>query len=368
MLTVTIYRGNQADIHTSKVYSGLSSLATQGRIKLRFSWRLPPLLSNPEVLDRFTVWLRAEQHGSQRHICFDLRDSGEIAWPEALEKADVYYKRSFRVPAVAILRKSLRGKVKPFGLNFECVNHRPTGEFRLRLSHLISRKSGQGMDYNKIYHLLKHRFVPVNGASVSKEDFAYPTLATGDLSSEPTGISDGAILFLTRTWSPDQIRLPPEQLEKINTFRADIIRALRESFGTRAITGFADCSYARDHYPDCIAEHSTDKESYAGLLEACTIAVQTAGLRDSTGWKIGEYLAAGKCIVSEPISDLLPEPLEENTHLLTFSTPEECVAACQRLLDDQVLASQMQKNNRDYYLAEVEPAAQVYRCIIEAFD
>jgi len=367
MLTVTVYRGNKGDIHTSKVFSGLSSLAAQRRIKLQFSWRTPPQLSDCKILDRFIVWLRVNNESSSPlYLCFDMRDSGYIPHLELLQQCDAYFKRSFRTASVVTIDETLRHKIKPFGLNFECVNHYPKYDFRLRLSYVVSQQSSPAVKCKLVLRFLRNRFLGIADSTKVRSEFSFPPLTERvsnliTLVDEPT-----SILFLTRTWSSTKIGLSLSQLDEINNFRASTIRALRKAFGSAVGAGFADNDYARKHYPDCIASQPTDKESYTALLDSCIIAVQTVGLYGSTGWKLGEYLAAGKCIVSEPINDLLPAQLEEDKHLLTFTTPEQCVTACHRLTEDKVLARQMSNNNSDYYLAEVEPAAQVYRCLVEA--
>ena len=49
---------------------------------------------------------------------------------------------------------------------------------------------------------------------------------------------------------------------------------------------------------------------------------------------MAEYMAASRCIVSERPLYESATPLVAGQHYLPFSTPEECVAACQRLIDE----------------------------------
>ena len=111
-----------------------------------------------------------------------------------------------------------------------------------------------------------------------------------------------------------------------------------------------------------------DRRSFMKLLKNSLIAVATTGLHNSIGWKLPEYLASAKCIVTEPLQYELPTPLEENRNYLTFRTPEECVAACETILDSAQLAKEMRYNNYNYYIREVEPSAHMLSCIERAFS
>ena len=73
-------------------------------------------------------------------------------------------------------------------------------------------------------------------------------------------------------------------------------------------------------------------------------------------------------MVSEDLKHNLPAPLIEGKNYLSFSSPEECVEACWKLLRNQELATQMREYSHKYYLEEVEPAAHVLRCLECSFQ
>lgn len=51
------------------------------------------------------------------------------------------------------------------------------------------------------------------------------------------------------------------------------------------------------------------------------------------------------------------------TNYIPFSTPEECVAACELLMQDENLLETMSQTNWEYYASEVVPAQRVLSCI-----
>ena len=98
------------------------------------------------------------------------------------------------------------------------------------------------------------------------------------------------------------------------------------------------------------------------------IGIYTRGLHHSLAFKLGEYLASSKCIVTEPLRNELPSPLVPGKNYLEFSTPQECMQRCEQLLDDHDLANQMRRNNWEYYQREVRPDRHVLRCLERAFQ
>ena len=96
--------------------------------------------------------------------------------------------------------------------------------------------------------------------------------------------------------------------------------------------------------------------------------MNTDGLDGSPGFKIGESMAAGAAIVSQPFRFELPEPLVPEVHYLPFAEPEECVAQCRRLLEDRPLADRMRRTNLLYYRRHVRPEAHVRNLLTWGFE
>src|SRR5207237_651906 len=58
----------------------------------------------------------------RRVIAIDLADQKDLVHLPDLERADVYFKRSFCPSALSSLRSELRNKIEPFGLNSPAVS------------------------------------------------------------------------------------------------------------------------------------------------------------------------------------------------------------------------------------------------------
>ena len=61
-------------------------------------------------------------------------------------------------------------------------------------------------------------------------------------------------------------------------------------------------SYAKKNYSSlAMPESYTNKESYLRAVKDHSICITTTGLHNWIGWKLGEYVAASRAIVTEPL-------------------------------------------------------------------
>ena len=89
----------------------------------------------------------------------------------------------------------------------------------------------------------------------------------------------------------------------------------------------------------------------------------TTGLHGSIGWKMAEYVAASRAIVSEPLRYPVPGGFAPGRNFLEFDSLESFVAAIERLLTDATLREDIRRANWEYYLRWVRPDAQVMRTL-----
>lgn len=270
---------------------------------------------------------------NEKRVIFDTDDGYNIASLKAFDKSldfvDYYFKRSFRSSFHENLQN--KNKIYPLGLNYyvTCKNNplNNPGWGKLPLKESIKK-------------LLRH--IPNTNVSYSnfyKERFEL-------LASNPPKTEQ--ILFITRLWNSH---------DDVNTMRINCIRALRKNFkDTQMICGFINTPLAQKICPDLILEQSiTKKNNYLNLVKSSTICVTTTGLYDSIGWKFGEYVAAGKAIVSEPLLYELPGDFKENTNYLSFNNSSSCVDAIKTLINSPSLRKEMSDMNIAYYKTHLAP-------------
>lgn len=352
VLEVKVY-ADADPIHTAYVFTGLCDLAYQNEIQLQFVYpwtrhsRKPPPGTH--------LWLEVEdvETGQVRRVCFDYSDKSNVFDVNRLKLCDMYLKRSYYQPDVDKLQPELRNRVVPLGLIYACRSSHDRAPIQRALGYYFAHKlmarqplgSVQSL-YTTLGYLKRYFQSPVvSGFEASPDQDAIPT-----------------VLYQTRLF--DQT----SDETGVNEWRVSIIRALREALGDRFVGGLIPTDFAKEHYPDLLSTHGTERKSFVAMIKRSLIAVYTRGVHHSIAWKFGEYLAAAKCVVAEPPRNKLPVALEQGKHYLPFTSPEECVEACARLLENPQLASEMRVNNYNYYRAEVVPSTRVFKCLTHAFD
>jgi hypothetical protein len=335
--SVTVYVSPRHDlIHTSLLHTGFCELAARGAIALRY--RRPSGADAWLAGDPIVVCFDVEGAAPVR-VAVDLRDGEGSSWP-IIDRVDRYLKRAFYRPEVERLPPQHGVKLAPFGLNFGCRN----GASTWRLLQTIG---------------LPLAAVGKAGLSRLRQYLLTPPISAFEL--DPSVAVSPRVTFQTRLWTEDEVA--PGEAAPLNADRVAMVRALKQAFGDRFAGGLVPTPFALATYPGDVTPHSSKYSDYLKLRKQCLVGVYTRGVEHSLAFKLGETFAASQCLVSVPLRYELPSPIEEGRHYLSFNTPDQCVAACHRLLDDPALASAMRYANHEYYAREVEPAAHVMRML-----
>ncbi len=165
------------------------------------------------------------------------------------------------------------------------------------------------------------------------------------------------VCFYTRLWDPEEVGEPyREHFRQVSESRIRLIRLLRERFPRNFSGGLEDSAYARRTAPDLVLPRwATPRRIYLSRMKRADIVVTSTGLHGSTGWKFGEYVAASRAIVSEPLEYRLPGKFAEGTHYLAYRTEEECADRVQCLLEEPQRRYSLQEACRQYYLEYLRP-------------
>jgi hypothetical protein len=149
--------------------------------------------------------------------------------------------------------------------------------------------------------------------------------------------------------------------------RAACITALRSHFGVRAITGFMRSNYAAQMYPGLEVGNRrlTKRENYNEVVRRASVCVATSGLHGSVPWKMGEYVALGKAIVSQSTNCRLPGDFQPGRNYLSFSSADECVAEVEKLFAQPTQMVDMMAANVDYYDRFLRPDKVVLNSLVD---
>ena len=127
----------------------------------------------------------------------------------------------------------------------------------------------------------------------------------------------GRVIFMTRLWDPYRTGNVEERERRLkqNKFRINACRVILKNF-PNSLAGVYPDYYAKENAEDVLLDlKSTRKANYFRELEFADIGVADDGLKDTPGWKIGEYLMFKKAIISTPIN-VFVENFEERVNYL----------------------------------------------------
>lgn len=114
--------------------------------------------------------------------------------------------------------------------------------------------------------------------------------------------------------------------------------------------------------------NESTKSNYIKQLKQHTICIATTGLHGSIGWKLAEYVAFSKAIVTEMLRYKVPGSFDNYKNYLEFTTPEQCVEKVSDLLQNRAARNKMMEHNYSYYNNHLRPDALVLNTINTALS
>lgn len=338
----------------SQVYAGLYELSDTGSVDVTIS----PRVVHRDLVDATSLALEVTDHDSARtlRILIDLDDTKRFAFPHLIDQFDVIAKRSFFRPEIEKLPRAQQRKIIPYGINFNCGSPSiPVGRLflnhhllRLRLGLLKSKQSQRFLFQHQLRFLF---FLANNDLSLNEADFI----------NSPDSPTRHDIFFVTRMFGTQQ------GLTEFSQRRIELMQALRKTFGPRFHGGIVRTRLSERFCPKELLRPKMSRRKFAETLGASNVVVSTLGVGGSNPWKLGEFIAAARCIVSEPLVFELPIPLEERKHICSFTSTDHCLETCDALLSNDSLVNDMKHHAESYFLNHVTASRLILSLLTRAF-
>jgi hypothetical protein len=105
-------------------------------------------------------------------------------------------------------------------------------------------------------------------------------------------------------------------------------------------------------------------DEYLVKIGRSTVAFNSPAVHRCLGWKLGEYLALGKAIISTPLERALPAPLEHGVHVhFTPANRDEIAASIDVINRDQEYRAHLEQGARRWFEANMTPAIVAERLL-----
>ena len=169
---------------------------------------------------------------------------------------------------------------------------------------------------------------------------------------------DGYIFFLSTLWYSNEEN---KNDETVNLRRAKFIRACKSLKGVVFEGGLLGNKLSsNEKFADVMAAHGEPFEKWIKKTKRSTVVFNTPAFWDCHGWKLGEYLALGKCIVSTKLSNDLPYPLEHGVNIHFVEDTEESMReAIEYILAHPEYRYKLEKGAREYWEKYGTPEASL---------
>jgi hypothetical protein len=347
----TIFLGESTSA-LSQIFTGFALLRRRGLLDVK----LRKTKGNWLGLGGAAVSARVGDH----QIVYDMRDQPRTN-PDAIEWSTHYFKRSFQRGWVTGVGSE---KVLPLGFSYAvyaCDDWRFQRMVAAVLCGSASIKvAGRAIvDLSETLSRLAQRPAGRHACQLDLTE------------SSPSTHETPRVLLLTRTWDPASVSHDPSLADAwsaMNRMRVECIRALRMEFGEALIGGLAATQDAIRDYPDCVVldPHVTRKLHYLELMRESDVCIATRGLAGSNGWRLGEYVAASRAVVSEVLECEVPGGFAPGRNYMAFTDPGSCVEQTLALMNDSDRRRSMMEANQAYYQAYLRPDAVVLNSLLTA--
>ncbi|CAG4999662.1 hypothetical protein DYBT9275_02274 [Dyadobacter sp. CECT 9275] len=179
-------------------------------------------------------------------------------------------------------------------------------------------------------------------------------------SYEPACASESYIYSINTLWNSDQWI---NNDATVNHHRANFIKVCKTLSYLNFEGGFV-YSTIRNMNPafqDLMIDTSrVSKRTYIEKNKASVLVFNTPAWALCHGWKLGEYLALGKAIISTPIINDLLVPLEHGKNIHIVSGEEgELRDAIEMIVGTPVYRKMLERNAREYYINYLTPIKSI---------
>jgi len=269
-------------------------------------------------------------------VVIDSRDTTEI-WKDELVWCDVYGKINYNPNDIPI---DLGSKIIPIGPSFG-----------IKFWNL----------YQSLYLGMKHTFNFKNVLSNKRDYLAnywrqYKRLRMEDYYSKET-VLDNYIFFISSIWKNEL---------QTNTNRYNYIKACKENSRIIFEGGFAPRKDGNNLGFDIfLTSNRFDLKSYFSKTKKSEFVFNTPAVLSCHGWKLAEFLAMGKVIISTNHKNILPSPLDNDIHIVYVdeNSFEDYLCKINRLIDDSEKRVKLETNAFKYFKEHLEPTVVITKLL-----
>ncbi|PKB17474.1 glycosyltransferase [Flavobacterium sp. 5] len=276
------------------------------------------------------------EDGKEIKVVIDSRDTTEI-WKEELVWCDVYGKINYSLNEIPI---DFEFKIIAIGPSFEIKFWNFYESFFLGIKHTLNFK---------------------NALSNRTDYFAnywrqYKRLRLEEYYSKVVSL-DNYVFFVSSIWKKES---------QTNRNRSNYIKACKSNSKIIFEGGFAPRKDGDNlGFGALVISKRFDLKAYFYKTKKTKIVFNTPAVLSCHGWKLGEFLAMSKAIISTNHKNILPSPLDNNIHIVYVdeNSFEDYSDKINKLIDDSEKRIELEANAFKYFKDHLEPSVVIKKLL-----
>lgn len=341
--------------HASYIYTSLVSFCEQNNIKFEISAKNLNVKGVINVSNDFQVMngffdkicyvklIRRDK--SSLLLAFDSYDLPDHFSKFAYDTADYVFKRSYQTRYIKKLPDNYKSKTLRFGLPFMVrpLSIKQSKKFKtLYISHNFKRF----LKYDR--YCLKRIITSFKYSLKTWKVFENTRTL---LEFENRKLTQNSTIFFQKRLFPNE---ESNDVKAIHNERIRIVRLLKNNYKNLFKGGIQNSEMARKKCPECIS-NIFSQHDFLEAFKNAEICIYTRGLAKSTGWTLSEFLAQGKCIISEQIYNEIPILLKDDREIVFFSNKDDLTQKIDELLLNDTKREELKQNALNYYRNYISP-------------
>ena len=154
-----------------------------------------------------------------------------------------------------------------------------------------------------------------------------------------------------------------------NEYRALFMDVCRSTPGLRFEGGFPPRSDHYQPYEQLLMSQRVPFSEYIKKTKKSAVVFNTPAVHGCLGWKLAEYLALGKAIISTHVGRTLPSPFVHGEHMHFVDGSETSIRdAILRITSDDAYRANLERGAREYYDAYLSPRRVIERVVNAAVN
>jgi hypothetical protein len=216
--------------------------------------------------------------------------------------------------------------------------------------------------YYSILNLVRCKLSPLESIKIHFMDYYgmyfrrtyienYYKNKSGYLKWKTAGLNNTYIFFISTLWQHDNC------VTGTNVLRKKFIDLCKMNEKIEFEGGFySNASHPQyNEYKDIIFLDRYSIDEYIKKTKLSSFVFNTPAVFNCHGWKLGEYLAMGKAIISTPISNEMPEELIHGKNIHIVNNNDELEEAINLLVNDEEYRKNLEMGTNSYYEKYASP-------------